>query len=44
MSKSSHRTKIDHKAFWDKVWMICVIAVLLSIISYSIYIQIIHHT
>ncbi len=43
MSKSSYREKTDCKAFWDKVWMIFVIATLLSIIGYSIYIQILHH-
>lgn len=44
MPKSNHREKVDRKAYWDKVWMIFVIAVLLSIIGYSIYIQILHHT
>lgn len=44
MSKSNHHTKVDRKAFWDKVWTALVIATLLAIIGYSIYIQIIHHT
>jgi hypothetical protein len=44
MSKSSHRAKGEHTAFWDKVWTALVVASLLVIIGYSIYIQIIHHT
>ena len=44
MSKFNHHSKVERKAFWDKVWTALVIAALLAIIAYSIYIQIIHHT
>lgn len=44
MSKSNPCARGEYAAFWDKVWTVLVIAALLAILGYSIYVQIIHHT
>jgi hypothetical protein len=43
MPKNNRHANLEREAIRDKIWTAIAIIILLVIIGYSIYIQIIHH-